>query len=217
ADVVILATPVDAAPLVLAELAAARPAARLVTDVGSTKRGIVRAAEACGLGARFVGAHPLAGDHRWGWPASRRDLFSGARVYLCPAAGAADDAVALADALWRLLGAEPEPCDAAAHDELLAWSSHLPQLTATALALALRHAGVGRARLGPGGRDTTRLAGSSPALWASIARDNAVALAGALERMERELHDLRAALLADDEARLLSGLSDARAWFAAGC
>lgn len=215
ADVVIVAAPVDEAPRIVAALAGRALAARLVTDVGSTKRGVVAAAEAHGLGARFVGAHPLAGDHRWGWAASRRDLFAGARVYLCPAAGAAAEAVALAGSLWRLLGAAPVSGDAADHDALLAWSSHLPQLAATALALTLREAGVDRAQLGPGGRDTTRLAGSSPALWTAIARDNAPALAAAVAQLEHQLGELRAALLGDDAVRVQARLAAAHAWFAA--
>lgn len=212
ADVVVVATPVDEGPRILAALAAARPAASLITDVGSTKRSIVGAAAALGLGARFVGSHPLAGDHRWGWEASRRGLFAGARVYLCPAADAAAGTVALARSLWESLGAVPEVTDADSHDELLAWSSHLPQVTATALALALGHAGVERALLGPGGRDTTRLAGSSPALWTAIACDNAVPLAAAIELLEGRLGELRAALRAGDAPRLLALFAAAREW-----
>jgi prephenate dehydrogenase len=211
ADVVIVATPVDEGPRVLAALAAARPPAPRNTHRGSTKSGLLGAATALGLGSRFVGSHPLAGDHRWGWRASRRDLFAGARVYLCPAAAAAE-AVTLARSLWESLGATPELSDAASHDELLAWSSHLPQVTATVLALTLRQAGVERALLGPGGRDTTRLSGSSPELWTAIAGDNAIPLTAAIELLECRLGELRAALQAGDAPRLLALFSAARDW-----
>lgn len=217
AEVVIVATPVDEAPAVLASLGRARAqgrlGARLVTDVGSTKRSTVDAAVAHGLGDLFVGSHPLAGDHRWGWGASRRELFAGARVYLCPAADASADSRELARQLWSGLGAIPEWCDAAAHDEMLAWSSHLPQVAATALALVLHRSGVERARLGPGGRDTTRLAGSSPDLWTAIARDNATSLTAAVELLERQLGELRSALLAGDGSGLRERFADAREWF----
>jgi hypothetical protein len=62
--------------------------------------------------------------------------------------------------------------DPAAHDRLLAWTSHLPQAASTALALALAGAGIRPGDLGPGGRDMTRLAASSPSLWTGIALDN---------------------------------------------
>ncbi|NJD18999.1 MAG: prephenate dehydrogenase/arogenate dehydrogenase family protein, partial [Gemmatimonadetes bacterium] len=83
ADVVVLALPVAASRETLPALAP-RLRASLVTDVGSTKRHIVAAAQSLGLGDQFVGAHPLAGDHRSGWGASRSGLFRGATVFLCP-------------------------------------------------------------------------------------------------------------------------------------
>ena len=78
ARTVILAVPVDAAAELLTRVAPLLARARLITDVGSTKRAIVARAESLGLGARFVGSHPLAGDHRSGWAASRSALFRGA-------------------------------------------------------------------------------------------------------------------------------------------
>jgi prephenate dehydrogenase len=207
ADAVVLAVPVLAAPALLRRLAPRLGAVPLVTDVGSTKRSIVAAAEAAGLGARFVGSHPLAGDHRSGWGASRAGLFAGARVYLTPGPSSAPEALAACRALWTALGALPEVTDAEAHDRLLAWSSHLPQAVSSALALALARAGVPREALGPGGRDVTRLAGSSPGLWAQVAADNADALLPALDGMEAALRELREGVERGDPAAL-------RDWFA---
>ena len=157
ADVVVIAVPVLAAAQVLRSLAPHLDGVRLVTDVGSTKGSIVRAAEELGIGARFVGAHPLAGDHRSGWDASRAGLFDGARVFLTPAPSAEDDALHLATELWTMVDARPEVMDAADHDLLLAWTSHLPQAVSTALALTIAQTGMQRAMMGPGGRDVARL------------------------------------------------------------
>ena len=213
ADVVVLAVPVTAAPALLERARPHLAAARLVTDVGSTKRTIVACAERLGLGARFVGSHPLAGDHRSGWAASRAGLFAGARTYLCPAAGAGADSVSLARALWAAVGAHTEVVDAAAHDARLALTSHLPQLASSAVARVLAAARVERAELGPGGRDVTRLAGSSPEVWAAIAVDNAAPLAAALRALAAELEAVRAAVERGDAAALLEALRAAREWF----
>jgi len=212
ADAFVLALPVDVAPAAL--IAAAPRLARvpLLTDVGSTKRSIVAAAERLGLGVRFVGGHPLAGDHRAGWRAARIGLFAGARVFLCPAAGARDDAIERARALWLAVGARPEFIDAGAHDERLAWASHLPQAASSALARALAAAGLRPTDLGPGGRDTTRLAASDPALWTAIALDNAPPIAAALERLETELATLRAALLRRDRDAVHAFFAAGRQW-----
>ena len=211
ADVVIVAVPVSSLRDVLA--AAPRSGrARLITDVGSTKRSAIETAETLGIGERFVGSHPMAGDHLSGWPASRRGLFAGARVYLCRAKHTHEEALMLAHELWRVLGACPEMIDADAHDHLLAYASHLPQAASTALALALDDAGVSRARLGPGGRDTTRLAGGSVDMWTAIARDNADALLPAIAALETQLRRLSAALARGDDGELRAIFSAARTW-----
>jgi prephenate dehydrogenase len=201
----VLAVPVQEAPRLLAGIAPGLGSARLVTDVGSTKRAIVAAAATLGVGDRFVGGHPLAGSTGTGWGASREGLFAGATVYLTPAAATADAAMALAAALWEGVGARCEVLDAAAHDRRVAWTSHLPQALSSALAIALSREGVARATLGPGGRDVTRLADSPPELWGAIAAANADELAPALAAVERELRALRRAL-----AR---GGGAARGWF----
>jgi prephenate dehydrogenase len=211
ADVVVLALPVGAAPRVLAELAPHLDAS-LVTDVGSTKRSIVAAAEAAGLGNRFVGSHPLAGDHRSGWTASRPGLFRGARVFLCPARGSSPAALERATALWTSVGAEPEVYEANAHDERMAWVSHLPQAAASTLALTLAGTGLDPSLLGPGGRDTTRLAASSPALWTEILLDNADQVGPALDALGEAVARLRSALRRGDAAEVARCLSAAKEW-----
>ncbi|MGH7448899.1 MAG: prephenate dehydrogenase, partial [Longimicrobiales bacterium] len=160
-DAVVIALPLGAALAVLDGAGDRLARVPLVTDVCSTKRTMAAAAHRLGLTARFVGSHPLAGDHRSGWEAARADLFRGATVYLCPAAETPAEPVAMLHALWELAGAVPETIDAAEHDRLLAWTSHLPQAASTALGRALARAGVQLDRLGPGGRDMTRLAHSS--------------------------------------------------------
>ncbi len=212
ADALVLAVPVGAARGVLAAVRSRLDDVALITDAGSTKRSVVAAAEALGLGGRFVGAHPLAGDHRSGWAASRTGLFRGARVFLCPAPASSARAHELAHRLWSGVGGQTEWLDAEAHDRLLAWSSHLPQLASTALALALSDARIPARELGPGGRDATRLAGSSPEMWADIALDNAPELAEAVDALASRLADLGGVLRAGDHAAIHARLAAGRTW-----
>src|SRR5215204_2913141 len=83
ADIVVIATPVDAAVDILRRIAVTVSRVPLITDVGSTKARIVEAARTLGLADHFVGSHPMAGDHRSGFEASRAGLFVDAPVYLC--------------------------------------------------------------------------------------------------------------------------------------
>jgi cyclohexadieny/prephenate dehydrogenase / 3-phosphoshikimate 1-carboxyvinyltransferase len=213
AEVVVLALPVDATIALLPGVASRVRDARLVMDLGSTKRSIVAAAEAAGIGARYVGAHPLTGSHRSGWGASRASLFEDARIFLCPTPSTTVGTLELAESLWRELRAGVEVLDATEHDEQMAWRSHLPHLVSSTLALTLRDAGVRRSALGPGGRDMTRLAGGSPSMWHPIVRDNAAAIAEALAAYEERLHAFRMALVDGDAAAARQFLETAAVWF----
>jgi prephenate dehydrogenase len=222
AGVVVVATPVRAAASVVRWLARAARGDAIITDVGSTKRSVMEVGGAAGLGGRFVGGHPMAGDHGSGWRASREGLFLGAPVWLCAGEEDAGQAqgpdggrpMALVEALWEEVGGRPRWIDAAAHDHIVAWSSHLPQMVATALACALDGAGVDRAQLGPGGRDTTRLAGSDPTVWTDILMDNADAVEPALDALIEELVQLRRHMRGLDDASLGAALEGARQWTA---
>ncbi|MGK7311476.1 MAG: prephenate dehydrogenase [Candidatus Longimicrobiales bacterium M2_2A_002] len=211
-DLLVLAVPVRAAAGWLRTLADAVAPTAVLTDVGSTKRAVVEAAGTAGLGARFVGSHPLAGDHRSGWAASRTGLFNDAVVWLTPAPETDAGAVAAVESLWRAVGGHPRRITAEDHDRLLARISHLPQVAATALAGTLARAGIEAAQLGPGGRDTTRLAGSDPDMWTDILIENGDEVGPALDALIAGLTRLRRAIHGLDDATLRSLLDEARSW-----
>jgi prephenate dehydrogenase len=212
-DLVVIAVPVDEALAVLRRAAPFLGGAMLITDVGSTKARIVALATELGVGGRFIGAHPMAGDHRSGWLASRAGLFADAPLYLCPTVDATSQAKTLAQSLWRTLGARAIETDATAHDERLAWTSHLPHMVAVALGLTLGEGNVTRDDLGPGGRDMTRIAGSSPDMWTAIAVDNADPIEAALAVAERQIAALRDEVARRDAPALHARFTAARSWF----
>jgi prephenate dehydrogenase len=213
AEVVIIATPVDSTIAMLPCIAPHAEHARLVMDLASTKRSIVEAAAAAGLGPRYVGAHPLTGSHRRGWGASRASLFEDARVFLCPTPGTTPVTLELASSFWRELRAGVELLDPAVHDAQMAWRSHLPHILSSALAVTLRDAGVRRSALGPGGRDMTRLSGGSTTMWSPIVDDNATPIVDALAACEVQLRAFREALERGDSAATRDFLQSAVDWF----
>ncbi|HEX6062848.1 MAG TPA: prephenate dehydrogenase dimerization domain-containing protein [Longimicrobiales bacterium] len=105
-----------------------------------------------------------------------------------------------------------EIVDAEEHDQELALTSHLPQTLATALANALRSAAIPRQRLGPGGRDMTRLAASSPHVWSDILLTNADNLQQPIADVIAALQEIGVALAGNDRERLLSVFAAAQAW-----
>jgi prephenate dehydrogenase len=223
ADVVILAAPVRQNAALLAELDEHVRQPAVVTDTGSTKRDIVAAAAALPPRFTFIGGHPLAGAAQGGLDHARPDLFVGRPWLLTPATTASDGARAFqaSEAIDRLtafiqaLGAEPRIVSADSHDRMLAFLSHLPQLTASALMQVVGEA-VGHDGLALAGRglaDTTRVASSPPDIWRDIAATNADEIGPALDTMIAVLQDLRADLRQGE--RLEEIFTEAARWRAA--
>jgi prephenate dehydrogenase len=188
ADVVFCAGPVGALPAQAREALAASGPETVVTDVGSTKGALVGA---LGSDERFIGGHPLAGAETAGVENARADLFEGARWYLTPTERSSG---VLYDRLQRSvsdLGARPQAIDAGTHDRLLATISHLPHVVANALAAEaaaeLSRDSERMPEVGPSFRDTTRVAGSNPAIWADIFASNREAVADSVEAVARRL------------------------------
>ncbi len=212
ATIVVVAVPISAICDVLTVASTQLAGALLVTDVGSTKISAVEVAESLGIASQFVGSHPMTGNHRSGLSAARTRLFDGATVYLCRANGTTDNAVALADELWRALGARPELIDAVVHDRRVAFTSHLPHVASAAIALTLSRANVSLGDLGPGGRDVLRIAASSPEMWTEIAMDNSEPIMLAVSDLVTQLERFRLALAARDASALYELFSTARNW-----
>ncbi len=211
-DLLVLAAPPAANLDLLASLAPHLQNGALVTDVGSVKRGIVAKAEALGLAARFAGSHPLAGTHRRGFEASRADLFTGAVVYVTATAGG-EGAAREIEHFWETVcGAHAVMVDAERHDAQLAVTSHVPQVVASVLGNYLARRAPPGAGLGPGARDTTRLAASDAALWTEILLLNRDVLLPALRALEEPLGEIERALEAGDATALKAWLATASDW-----
>src|SRR5687767_6955535 len=175
ADLVILAAPVRQNVVLPAEMAGRLTSSTIVTDVGGTKRDIVRIAHALPLAAPFVGGHPIGGAERGGFGFARPDLFVGRPWIFTPDADADGRTLERLFAFARGLGAEPTTLDAERHDRVMAYVSHLPQLAATAL-MQVAGTGADAAGLKLSGRgllDTTRLASSPASVWRDICASNA--------------------------------------------
>ncbi len=195
-DLVVLAAPVRQNVEVLAHLPDAIRSAAIVTDAGSTKRVVVTAARALPPHLTFIGGHPLAGSAKGGLEASRADLFERRPWLLTPTADVPPEAVQRLSAFLTSLGATPLEFDPDRHDRVLAFTSHLPQLAASALMHVVGEA-VGEAglRLAGGGlADTTRVAASPAAIWTDICATNADEILPALDTLITTLQRLRADL-----------------------
>ncbi|AMR67644.1 bifunctional prephenate dehydrogenase/3-phosphoshikimate 1-carboxyvinyltransferase [Aquipseudomonas alcaligenes] len=215
AAVIQLAVPILAMEKLLVQLAKLELGDAVLTDVGSAKGNVVRAARLAfdGKVARFVPGHPIAGSEQSGVEAANAELFRRHKVILTPQASTDAAALALIDGLWRALGADVEHMEVEHHDQVLAATSHLPHLLAFTLvdSLAKRSENLEIFRYAAGGfRDFTRIAGSDPVMWHDIFLANREAVLRTLDAFRDDLDALRGAVDAGDGHQLLGVFTRAR-------
>ncbi len=214
ADLVVLATPLGVLPDLLARLSRCLPAAAVVTDMGSAKGPVAQTAQALGLD-RFVPGHPMAGGECSGPGAARDDLFAGRSVILTPTQETDPAAVQVVRRMWEAAGAQVILADAAVHDRLVAYTSHLPHLLAFACAELLAEQGPAGALapfVGAGLKDFLRIAGSDPRMWRDICAANAGFLAPALAAYAERLAAYGERLARGDYEGLMDHFANARAF-----
>ncbi len=195
AELIVVAAPIGALPELVGRVLAQTGEGQTVTDVGSTKTGVVQAA---GGSPRFVGGHPLAGKEAHGAEHASAGLFEGATWFLTPTGATSPERYALVHGFVAELGAFPHAIEPAAHDQLVALTSHLPHVLAN---VVVNQAGATRvegheplATAAGSLRDMTRIAGANPRLWREIFLDNAEAVRASLAEHRRRIEEVEAAL-----------------------
>ena len=217
ADLVVLALPVQATEKVLRLIQPHLADNVILTDVGSTKGSVVAAAKAVfgeNLPAGFVPGHPIAGAEHTGVHAGKVDLFANHKVILTPLPSSAPWAVNKLIQMWESAKAEVICMDVEKHDEVLAYTSHLPHLMAFNLVeqLANREDNLDIFRYAAGGfRDFSRIAASDPQMWHDIFFANKTALLKAVDGFESQLAIIRQLIEQEDSHALMGLLGHAQA------
>jgi len=202
ATLVILCTPVGQMGELAEQLKPHLADGAIVTDVGSVKADVVATVES--VLPRFVGSHPLAGSEKTGIANARADLLEDALCAVTPTERSDEATVESVEKFWQTLGARTSRLSPKAHDLVVARTSHLPHVLATALVRCV----LGGEKHGEsdfcatGFRDSTRLADGAAPMWRDIALANPKAIATALDDLQEELDGLRAALEAGDAETL---------------
>lgn len=182
ADLCLLAAPVS---VIESALPVLLETAQAVTDCGSTKRSICARIAGLPRARRFVPAHPMAGGPEGGAGMARAELFHSQTWLVCPEDSDLD-AVLRVEQLIEWVGAKSVHLSIAEHDRAVAYTSHAPQLLASALSVLAERAGALPAA-GPAYRATTRSAGGAEAMWRDIFAANADEIAAVLRQLASEL------------------------------
>jgi len=195
-DIIVLATPVRAMEIVLAQIKPFLSENTLVTDVGSTKGSVVEAARKVfgAVPANFIPGHPIAGAEKSGVLAANPKLFENHKVIVTPLPNSDALLVDRLHRMWTAIGADVVSMDVTHHDHVLASSSHLPHLLAYTLVDALANSERSQDvfRFAAGGfRDFTRIASSDPIMWRDVFLANKEATLESLDSFTDHLTQLR--------------------------
>ncbi|ARU57507.1 bifunctional cyclohexadienyl dehydrogenase/ 3-phosphoshikimate 1-carboxyvinyltransferase [Oleiphilus messinensis] len=207
AEIIIVATPVRSLSSVFSELVEFLPKTAVLTDVGSVKGEVVKAAQMA-LGdqiGQFVPGHPIAGSEKSGVSAADETLFQHHRVILTPLERNDPEQVELVRRMWECAGAEVIEMAIRHHDEVLAATSHLPHLIAFSLVDTLAGEDDNKEifKYAAGGfRDFTRIAASDPVMWRDIFLSNRDAVLKVLGHFSEGLSKLQKAIETGDEMTL---------------
>lgn len=197
-DLVVVAVPLRAVDQTAQLLAGILGPRTVVTDVASVKAPVRAAMVRAGLGAQYVGAHPMAGTEHSGFDASQADLLTGARWALTLAPDTSERAfLMVAGLITQAFDGVVFPLTDDVHDEGAALISHVPHVVATELLNLVAHAAIRPVAVGLSAgsfRDGTRVARTTPRRTQAMVTDNAGWVAPVLRRMIADLEHLASAL-----------------------
>ncbi len=209
ASLVVIAVPVRAVVSVMETLHPWLSSETIVTDVGSVKGPIVQLMKERYHRLCFVGGHPIAGAETFGPQSARMGLFDGKNFILTPTTNTNLKALEKIKQLWSAIGSTVHEMSANQHDLIFGKVSHLPHLLAYATVEAI---GEGDSPeilgfFGAGLKDFSRIAASSPEMWADIFLENQANLLNSLQDFSQILDEMRKAICEEDRTTLVKLLS----------
>jgi len=213
AQLILLAVPVKAFAEVISQIRPHLSSGAVLTDTGSVKSSLLRTmCSPENTSIRFVGGHPITGSENFGPSASQENLFSGKHFILTPSKNTDRNVLRTVRELWESLGAEVYEMDAEDHDQMFASVSHLPHLLAYASIHAIaNYEKPGALRQsGAGLKDFSRIASSSPEMWADIFLENQENLLPRMNTFKDAMTDIEDLIVRNDKEKLIELLTLAK-------
>jgi len=210
ADLVLLAVPVksfkEVLPLILPNISSTA----ILTDTGSVKSPLLKIMSSPGYNKiRFVGSHPIAGSENFGPTAAQQNLFSGKRCIISPEKKTDKSWIQVVRRFWKSLGCKVSEMDSELHDQMFASVSHLPHLLAYACIQTITNTDTQEAlgHSGAGLKDFSRIASSSPQMWADIFIENQENLLPRVAALNEVLSALEETIKKNDKRKLVELLA----------
>ena len=192
-DVVVLCLPIPVIMEYIRKYASYMKPGAVLTDIGSVK-GVIEEAALETPGVHFIGSHPMAGTEKNGFDNAFKGLYNNADVFIVPPPGADEADILKVEEMWQNIGTRTTRLDSCTHDELVAGTSHVPHILASATTLSVLDVPeedriVRFSGCATGFRDSSRVASSSAVMWREIVEQNTPAVLTALSELRRHLDE----------------------------
>lgn len=191
ADITVLALPIPQILEYMSLLGSALKEGAVITDLGSIKHRMMQhAASAVPSKAVYIGSHPMAGTEKSGFYAAFPTLYENADVFVTPAPNATEEQIQMVFELWKCIGSHPDIIDSKHHDAIVARTSHVLHVLASALTTGILDARDSKTEIelfrgcATGFRDTCRIASSNPQMWREIVEHNRESVLDALREFD---------------------------------
>lgn len=158
----------------------------------------------------FIGGHPMAGREGQGFGVSTADIFTGANYFLVHE-HVSESKIDVLKSIVKSLGCgHIEVMDAKSHDDIIAYTSHMPHILSTAYMVCdrfekTRHCVAGSFR------DMTRVSDINARLWSELIMDNKSPVLHEIKEFKKALEDLENRILSDDINGVAAFLDEAGA------
>ncbi|MDX1809839.1 MAG: prephenate dehydrogenase [Sulfurospirillaceae bacterium] len=187
-DIIFLAIPVEAIIKIMKNLTDISKDTTIV-DLGSTKEQIIN--ETPGeIRNNLIAAHPMAGTEKFGPSAALPDLYHDKVVVFCDMEHSGEAHKNRAIQIFSHIGMKIVFMNPKEHDKHASFISHLPHAISYALANSVMRQEDPKSilLLAAGGfKDMSRVAKSSPQMWADVFKQNKENLLGSIDMFENEL------------------------------
>ena len=194
-DLVLLAIPVDAARQLLPFLLDQAKDGQTIIDMGSTKEGICKVADAHHNRKNFVASHPIAGTENAGPSSAMDGLYDHKITIICDEEKSHPNSIELCNTLYDVLKMRVLKMNAQEHDRHIAYVSHLSHITSFVLGQTVLEIEKEEKHIfnmaGSGFASTVRLAKSSPEMWAPIFEQYQEHLSTALDAYIKNLQEFK--------------------------
>ena len=202
-DIVILCLPIPVTEEFIRKYHRYQKPGAVMTDISSVKECIIKCAEEF-PDLNFVGSHPMAGTEKSSWRSAVKGLYENADILIVPGKYSTADGIKTVKNFWKSLNSHIREIDSGSHDALVANSSHMLHIIASALTRSIldRSDAAEQRRYysgcATGFRDTSRIASSSPVMWKEICIANTGAIMPALDEFQHRLDEMRESLACGD-------------------